>query len=56
MQRKELLKFAKIAATTYEDPKTSRDKFKARLKGSKYTGIFDHMMDRYIAKLEKDLQ
>ena len=30
MERKELLKFAKIAATTYEDPKTSRDKFKAQ--------------------------
>lgn len=28
MERKELLKFAKIAATTYEDPKTSRKKFK----------------------------
>jgi triacylglycerol lipase len=28
MQRKELLKFAKIAATTYEDPNTSRNKFK----------------------------
>jgi triacylglycerol lipase len=27
MERKELLKFAKIAATTYEDPKTSRKKF-----------------------------
>lgn len=30
MERKELLKFAKIAATTYEDPKTSRAKFKAQ--------------------------
>jgi len=28
MERKELLKFAKIAATTYEDPKDSRQKFK----------------------------
>lgn len=31
-----------------------RSRIKARRKGSKYTGIFDHMMDRYIAKLEKD--
>ena len=30
-----------------------RSRFKARQKGEKFIGIFDHMMDRYIAKLEK---
>jgi triacylglycerol lipase len=31
-----------------------RSRIKARLKGNKFSGVFDHMMDRYIAKLEKD--
>lgn len=31
MQHKELLKFAKIAATTYKYLKSYRDKFKAQL-------------------------
>jgi len=30
-----------------------RSRIKARQKGEKFIGIFDHMMDRYIAKLEK---
>jgi hypothetical protein len=31
-----------------------RSRIKARQKGQKFIGIFDHMMNRYIAKLEKE--
>ncbi len=31
-----------------------RSRIKARRKGSKFSGVFDHLMTRYIAKLEKD--
>jgi hypothetical protein len=31
-----------------------RSRIKARQKGQKFIGVFDHMMNRYIAKLEKE--
>lgn len=31
-----------------------RSRIKARQKGQKFIGLFDHMMNRYIAKLEKE--
>ena len=53
MERRELLKFAKIAATTYEDPKTSRAKFKAQ--GYNIVQFFDVKgAEGYLLKSQDD--